>query len=255
MTPGRLRLTPPSASRRAGPSSVRAVTDEALRARMEASLVASWAALAAVTPGAAMAGRAAVFPAPPHRAIFNNALARPGGADVVAAMCAYAAAGVERFAVWIDEDDAPARAVAHAHGLVEDEATRQMALALDDLAVEPLPFARGAPDPAAVEALNGVPSGLTAGAPFGVVVAEQDGDPAAGAMWHDHDGDRTILLVATAEHARRRGLATAIVADLLLAARAAGCTTASLQASPMAERLYAQLGFRDLGRYVELVPG
>jgi predicted GNAT family acetyltransferase len=43
-----------------------------------------------------------------------------------------------------------------------------------------------------------------------------------------------------------------VTALLLHDALAAGCTTASLQA--MAERLYARLGFRDLGRILEYAP-
>jgi len=30
--------------------------------------------------------------------------------------------------------------------------------------------------------------------------------------------------------------------------------TASLQSTPMAERVYAAIGFRDLGRFLEYVP-
>jgi hypothetical protein len=33
-----------------------------------------------------------------------------------------------------------------------------------------------------------------------------------------------------------------------------GCTTASLQSTPMAEGVYAAVGFRDLGRFIEYVP-
>jgi hypothetical protein len=40
----------------------------------------------------------------------------------------------------------------------------------------------------------------------------------------------------------------------LLEARDRGCRTASLQASSMAEGLYAAIGFRDLGRILEYVP-
>jgi predicted GNAT family acetyltransferase len=38
------------------------------------------------------------------------------------------------------------------------------------------------------------------------------------------------------------------------AARARGCQTLSLQSTPMAERVYAAVGFRDLGRLLEYVP-
>ena len=37
-------------------------------------------------------------------------------------------------------------------------------------------------------------------------------------------------------------------------AQARGCTTASLQATGMAERVYAAIGFRDLGRFLEFQP-
>lgn len=56
------------------------------------------------------------------------------------------------------------------------------------------------------------------------------------------------------ERARRRGLGSAVTLAQLSAARARGCRTASLQATPMTERLYARLGFRDLGRIPEYGP-
>jgi hypothetical protein len=43
-------------------------------------------------------------------------------------------------------------------------------------------------------------------------------------------------------------------APLLRDAAARGCTTASLQSTGIAERVYAAAGFRDLGRFVEYVP-
>lgn len=45
--------------------------------------------------------------------------------------------------------------------------------------------------------------------------------------------------------------------DTMLAsweAYARACRTASLQSTPMAERVYASVGFRDLGRILEYVP-
>ncbi|HEY8582590.1 MAG TPA: GNAT family N-acetyltransferase [Capillimicrobium sp.] len=232
----------------------RPIPDDGLRARMEASLVASWAALAAVAPGARMVGRAAVFPAEPHRSIYNNALAGPGGRDVGAAVRAYREAGIERFAVWVAEGDGAAAAAVARHGLALDESTRGMALDLRDLRVERGRYEPGPADAATVLAINGVAPGLMDGAPFAARTALADGAPAAAVMWHDHGGDRTIFLVATRPEARRRGLAGALMADALLDARDAGCATASLQASPMAEGVYARLGFRDLGRFLEFAP-
>jgi predicted GNAT family acetyltransferase len=60
--------------------------------------------------------------------------------------------------------------------------------------------------------------------------------------------------LGTLEHARRRGLGTALTAQHLHDALARGCQTASLQSTPMAERVYAAVGFRDLGRILELRP-
>jgi len=45
-----------------------------------------------------------------------------------------------------------------------------------------------------------------------------------------------------------------VTAAQLHHARNRGCETASLQSTPMAERLYAALGFRDLGSFLEYTP-
>ena len=60
--------------------------------------------------------------------------------------------------------------------------------------------------------------------------------------------------VTTLRQARRRGIATALTALLLHDAADRGCSTASLQSPPMAEGVYAAVGFRDLGRFLEYVP-
>jgi len=51
-----------------------------------------------------------------------------------------------------------------------------------------------------------------------------------------------------------RFLAADGVPEGLLAAAARGCRTATIQSTPMAERVYAAVGFRDLGRFLEYVP-
>jgi predicted GNAT family acetyltransferase len=56
------------------------------------------------------------------------------------------------------------------------------------------------------------------------------------------------------EHAWRRGLGTALTAVHLHDALARGCRTASVQSTKMAERIYAAVGFRDLGQILEYVP-
>ena len=87
-----------------------------------------------------------------------------------------------------------------------------------------------------------------------LLVARVDGTVVAAALAYDFDGDCGIFNVGTVEHARRRGLATALTAVQLYDALSRGCQTASLQATPMAERVYAAAGFRDLGRFLEYVP-
>jgi ribosomal protein S18 acetylase RimI-like enzyme len=67
-------------------------------------------------------------------------------------------------------------------------------------------------------------------------------------------GDCGIYNVSTMEQARRRGLGTALTALHAFDAVERGCRTASLQATAMAEGLYAAVGFRDLGRILEYVP-
>jgi GNAT superfamily N-acetyltransferase len=89
---------------------------------------------------------------------------------------------------------------------------------------------------------------------FHVLIAAPDGAGAAAAMAFDWDGDCGIYNVATLEHARRRGLGTALTALAARDALARGCHTASLQSTPMAEAVYAALGFRDLGQILEFVP-
>ncbi|HKG27090.1 MAG TPA: GNAT family N-acetyltransferase, partial [Thermomicrobiales bacterium] len=91
-------------------------------------------------------------------------------------------------------------------------------------------------------------------AAFHLMVARVSGEDAAAALAFDHGGDCGIYNVGTVEHARRRGIGTALIAFQLHQARERGCQTASLQSTPMAERVYAAVGFRDLGRFLEYVP-
>ena len=67
-------------------------------------------------------------------------------------------------------------------------------------------------------------------------------------------GDCGIYNLTTLERARRRGLGTALTALHVHDALARGCQTASLQSTKVAERVYAAVGFRDLGRILEYVP-
>jgi GNAT superfamily N-acetyltransferase len=221
------------------------------------TLLASWEAYARGATGAAvhrLPGVAAVvFPHEPERAVYNNALLerdlgagdRSGALDAMEAV--YAAAGVARFAAWVHESDEPMRAELERRGYALDTTTRAMGMDLDDIA---LPRPRIDLGPAAW------PEYLRAAdhAAFHLLAARVDGEMVAAALAYDFGDDCGIYNVGTVEKARRRGLGTALTTAQVYAARARGCRTASLQSTPMAERVYAAVGFRDLGRILEYVP-
>lgn len=100
----------------------------------------------------------------------------------------------------------------------------------------------------------GLPAGLLSrvGPTAFHVVAARAGDENVGtAIAFDHDGDCGIFNVSTLEAAGRRGIGAALMARLVADAAAGGCSTASLQSTEMAERVYATVEFRDLGRILE----
>jgi GNAT superfamily N-acetyltransferase len=82
----------------------------------------------------------------------------------------------------------------------------------------------------------------------------RSGDVVATAIAFDHAGDCGLFNMSTLPAARRQGLGSALIARHVHDARLRGCATASLQSTPMAERIYAAAGFRDLGRLLEFGP-
>jgi GNAT superfamily N-acetyltransferase len=103
----------------------------------------------------------------------------------------------------------------------------------------------------------GVPAGLLSSvnpSAFHILAARLAGENVATAIAFDHDGDCGIFNMSTLETARRRGLGTALTARHVHDAIERGSSTASVQSTPMAERVYAAAGFRDLGRFLEYVP-
>ena len=198
------------------------------------------------------------------RGVYNNALLdrELGPAERTAALdameAAYASASVDRFAAWVHESDEALRADVEARGYTLDTTTRAMGMALADLRV-PLPHLDLAPaDWAEYLRVAELPAGLLDDVDqsvFHVRIARLDGESASTAIALDCDGDCGIYNVGPLAHARRRGLGSAITALLAHDAAARGCVTTSLQATAMAERLYAGVGFRDLGRFLEYLPG
>ncbi|GAA4695149.1 hypothetical protein GCM10023215_36090 [Pseudonocardia yuanmonensis] len=244
-----------------------APTDVDLYAGGTATLLAAWEEYARGTSGAAVhrlgGVAAAVFPHGPERGVYNNAVLDRDllPAERAAALDAmeevYAVAGIGRFAAWVHEDDRAMRADLERRGYGLDETTRAMGMSLDDLRTPRPSLDLAAADWTEYLRVIEVPTDLLAGADhaaFHVVVVRHDGGNAAAAMAYDHGEDCGIYNVGTLGHARRRGLGTALTTALLHDARDRGRHTASLQATSMAERLYAAIGFRDLGRILEFVP-
>jgi GNAT superfamily N-acetyltransferase len=243
------------------------VTDAELYLRGTDTLIASWQAEARGADGASVRRSpgvaAAVFPNGPERVFYNNALlerhlpaaGRAGALDAMEA--AYAEAGVARFAAWAHESDEALRLDLERRGYGLEESTRAMGLALDDFRLPPPAIELAPPDWFEYLRILGVPEDFLSRADrtaFHVLVARAGSENAATAMAFDHHDDCGIYNVTTLEPARRRGLGTALTVVQLRAARVRGCRTASLQSTPMAERVYAAVGFRDLGRILEYVP-
>jgi GNAT superfamily N-acetyltransferase len=232
--------------------------------------IAAWEVIARGSRDAAVIDApgvaAAVFPHEPERSVYNNAVLDHGlgpakrAAAIGAMEAAYAAAEVTSFAAWIHEADAAMRADLEARGYAIAETTRAMGMALADLRVPRPELALAPPEwPAYTEFLAGVgvPAGLLRDvdpAAFHLLMADSDGARVATALAFDAGDDTGIFNVSTVERARRRGLGTALTARLAHDALARGRTTATLQSTPMAERVYAAVGFRDLGRILELRP-
>jgi len=242
------------------------VTDGDLALLGLRTAVACWEAYAATIPGGAVhrlpGVDVAVFTDGRERDVFNNAVLAPGldglaRARAVDSMVeAYASAGVTSYAAWVLERDTAMREELEGRGFVLQETTWAMGRGLEDLPDVP-PANIDAGDWAEYLRLLELPEGLLTRADptrFDVLVARLDGRGAATAMAFDHARDCGIFNVATLTPARRRGLASALVAELLHRAFERGCTTATLQSTPMARAVYAGQGFADLGRILELGP-
>jgi len=240
------------------------LTDADLYDRGVKTLLASWEEYARGA-GAASVKRlggvaAAVFPHGPEREVYNNALFDRGLSetarhDAIDAMeAAYAAGRVSAFAAWVHESDVAMQRELERRGYGVVESTRAMGMDLKRVRV-PVPQLDLAPsDWAEYLRVGELPAGLLEGVnpeAFHVRIARLNGESVTAGISYDLDGDCGIYNIGTLAHARRQGLGTALTALLAHDARARGCGTASLQSTPMAERVYAAVGFRDLGRFLE----
>lgn len=241
-------------------------SDAELHRRGIRTLIASWERIAAGTAGARVhrfdGVIAAVFPCGPERDIYNNAvlaqgLSKTGCAEAIEVMeSGYRKAGVEYFAAWVSEEDMRMRTELERRGYTVSEITRAMGMDLDRIAL-PRPMPELAPPAFPDYRRLFLPGDLLAGCDptaFRLTLGRLDGETVAAAISLEVEGDCGIYNVETLEPARRRGLGTSLTLLHLYGARDRGCTTASLQSTAMAERMYTATGFRDLGRIIEYSP-
>jgi ribosomal protein S18 acetylase RimI-like enzyme len=243
------------------------LSDGELYLRSTETLLASWEEYARGAVGAELQRldgvAAAVFRDEPERGVYNNALlerdlaAARRAAAIDAMEAAYTEARISRFAAWVHERETPLRRDLERRGYTVDTTTRAMGIRLARLRVRRPRIELAPPDWFAYLRIIGVPPSFLCAADrdaYHLLVAGLDGEAVATAMAFDFDGDCGIYNVGTLDHARRRGLGTALTELHVHDALDRGCTTASLQSTPMAEGIYRRLGFRDLGRIIEYVP-
>ncbi|HEY8583633.1 MAG TPA: GNAT family N-acetyltransferase [Capillimicrobium sp.] len=204
-------------------------------------------------------------PRAPDRSLPNAVLARDPAALTDALLdeigARYDAAGVRAWTVWVRPgDDALSERLA-ARGHVHDAEPMLMAATMDELDLGPAAGLDLDPAPTweTVAALNDAAYGLDGevaamlegvdDSPAMLWVARVGGAPAACAVVRPHEGDAEVFWVAVAPEARGRGLAGALMRRSLAAARDAGCTTASLEATKLGLPVYERMGFRSLGRF------
>ena len=168
----------------------------------------------------------------------------------------YRKARVRRWGVWLDGGASlAAQALNHA-GLTVTAASPGMGAVLEDLkhtdGDRPIhadlatigrvnDMAYGNFDGRLERTLTPLPNGVLKG-----YRVDHDGRPASVALALHHDGDCGVSFVATIPKARRQGLATQVMRQALQDAVENGCTTTTLQATEVGERLYENLGYKRL---------
>jgi ribosomal protein S18 acetylase RimI-like enzyme len=203
---------------------------------------------------------ASIVPAAPESPTLNAAIAL--AADLDPALLRelhdlYRDAGVRRWGVWTDAGGHRVIEALEAFKLRLSTSSPGMAAAIDELDLDG--HAGGVTaDLATVGRVNDMAYGNPdsrlertlaplAPGPLRGYRADHDGHPASVALALHHDGDCGVSFVATLPQARRRGLATQVMRNVLADAQRHGLDTVTLQATEQGERLYAQLGLHRLG--------
>jgi|GEM_PF-3589306 len=205
---------------------------------------------------------ASIVPTAPDSPALNAAVAiEPAAAPPLLAELAerYAAAGVNRWAIWVDGAARDVvQALRRSHMGIASASPGMgaeiEALALDLGGADPVPAASlrtvGRVNDLAYGNVDGRLERTLATLPEDALraySADLDGAPAAVALALHHGGDCGVSFVATLPRARRRGLATSVMRNALADAERHGLGSVTLQATELSERLYAQLGLRRLG--------
>ena len=168
----------------------------------------------------------------------------------------YRAANIRRWGVWLDASaTAATRALYHA-GL--SPTAQSPGMGADIEAIDNTQPTQQEADLATVGRVNDIAYGnrdqrlerTLAPLPNGILngfrADLEDGTAGAVALAHLHLDDCGISFVATVPKARRTGLATNVMQQALAHALTEGCTTTTLQATDVGERLYEHLGYRRL---------
>jgi GNAT superfamily N-acetyltransferase len=213
------------------------------------SLVGSWEALIVPHPSARVVSGDGFVGCRHPNVVFNNALLL--AADAVGRAQRFFV-GAGSFALWCRVDDVETAVALAAAGFRRDVTTCAMRCELSQVEL-PSSSVRVLCDVdlARIAELNALPGDVLAGVPSarGCATAGLE----AGLVLIAVGTDVNVSFVATRPNARRRGLATAVVAAALRDADRSGVVTATLQATPMAQRLYANLGFAPVAQIQEWV--
>jgi GNAT superfamily N-acetyltransferase len=203
---------------------------------------------------------ASLVPSAPESPTLNAAVAiEPDAGPVHLEELAdrYATANVRRWGIWVDGGAKSAAKAFSSAGMVVTTASPGMGARIDELAWDDTNQAPQYTDLATVGRINDLAYGNYDGRlertlqplPNGILHAyraDLDGKPAAVAIALHHGEDCGVSFVATIPQARRRGLATKVMRQALTEAQQQGCTTSTLQATDLGERLYERLGYRRL---------
>jgi GNAT superfamily N-acetyltransferase len=202
---------------------------------------------------------ASVVPSAPESPTLNAAVAIDADeapAHLEELRTKYEEANVRRWGVWLDSRASRAAQALTEQGMVVTTASPGMGATIEQLATgdtdQPatadLPtvgrvndLAYGNYDGRLERTLAPLPNGVLHG-----YRVDHDGKPAAVALALHHNEDCGVSFVATVPKQRRKGLASEVMRKALLEARRQGCTTTTLQATDVGERLYRALGYRHL---------